>query len=169
MRMLSKSQAFIPVCVVHSAQVYPCLNDESDVFNPLITRLLLFPIPTIAAITGHAFAAGWVLALTCDYRIMMDGSKRNAWACMNEIHFAAPWPYHFAVLFRAKVTSPTVLRKFALEGARFEPSELLELRLVDELASSTQEVIKKSTALANAWGGNAASGVWGLIKVCPAS
>lgn len=26
-----------------------------------------------------------ILALSCDYRVMTDGSKRNAWMCMNEV------------------------------------------------------------------------------------
>lgn len=26
-----------------------------------------------------------ILAMACDYRVMTDGSKRNAWMCMNEV------------------------------------------------------------------------------------
>ena len=71
-------------------------------FNPLLARLLTFPrmtsfvflkrdqftrvpVPTIAAINGHCFAGGFMLALTCDYRVMTDGSSRRAWLCMNEV------------------------------------------------------------------------------------
>lgn len=43
------------------------------------------PVPTVAAINGHCFAAGMMLALACDYRVMTDGSKRNAFLCMNEV------------------------------------------------------------------------------------
>ena len=46
---------------------------------------VLDPVPVIAAINGHTFAGGMVLALSCDYRIMTDGSKRNAWMSMNEV------------------------------------------------------------------------------------
>jgi hypothetical protein len=46
-------------------------------------------VPTIAAINGHCFAGGFMLALCCDYRVMTDGSKRRAWLCMNEVPFAA--------------------------------------------------------------------------------
>lgn len=29
-----------------------------------------------------------ILSLACDYRVMVDGSKRNAWMCMNEVRAA---------------------------------------------------------------------------------
>ena len=42
-------------------------------------------VPVVAVINGHGFAGGMVLAMACDYRVMTDGSKRNAWLCMNEV------------------------------------------------------------------------------------
>src|SRR3954454_9348203 len=35
-----------------------------DTVQSLFARLLAFPIPTVAALTGHAFAAGGMLALS---------------------------------------------------------------------------------------------------------
>ena len=73
------------------------------VFNPVLQRLLTFPskhvpdiftilvhatpraVPVIAAVNGHTFAGGMALAMACDYRVMTDGSKRNAFICMNEV------------------------------------------------------------------------------------
>lgn len=43
------------------------------------------PVPTIAAINGHCYAGGFMLSLACDYRVMTDGTSRNAWLCMNEV------------------------------------------------------------------------------------
>jgi len=136
----------------------------SDIFNPLIGRLLGFPMPTIAAINGHAFAGGWLLALCCDYRVMIDGTKRRAWACMNEIHFGAPIPRAFATLLKAKCSTPRVLRQTVLEGVRFTPEELLDTAMVDVLGSSTKEVLSTAQELGDKFGVNAGTGVWGLIK-----
>ena len=49
-------------------------------FEPLLRRVLSFPIPTVAAINGHAFAGGFMLALAHDYRIMRKG---RGFLCLN--------------------------------------------------------------------------------------
>lgn len=96
---------------------------------------------------------------------MTDGKKRNAWACMNEVQFGAPWPRAFAQIFRAKGTNPQLLRKAALEGHRFTPSELLENGMVDALAGTSSEILAKCIEIGKEVGSNATQGVWGLIKV----
>lgn len=44
-------------------------------FGELYFQMAKFPKPLIAAITGHAPAAGTVLSIPCDYRVMADGEK----------------------------------------------------------------------------------------------
>ncbi|EGN99099.1 hypothetical protein SERLA73DRAFT_181915 [Serpula lacrymans var. lacrymans S7.3] len=135
--------------------------------NPLLSRLLSFPIPTIAAINGHAFAAGMMLALACDYRVMIDGSKRRAWLSMNEIHFGAPWPLSFSALLRAKVALPATRRSVALEGHRFTPAEALDVHMIDHAvpgAEGTKGVLSKAEEVAVQVSGLAKGGVWGAIK-----
>ncbi len=48
--------------------------------------LSLIPVPVIAAINGHAFAAGFLLALSADYRVMTRG---KAWCSMNEVRISS--------------------------------------------------------------------------------
>ncbi|KAF9466524.1 ClpP/crotonase-like domain-containing protein [Collybia nuda] len=147
------------------ASVVPNPNFFPATFNPLLARLLTFPIPTIAAINGHCFAGGLMLSLACDYRVMTDGSKRNAWLCMNEIHFGAVWPLSFAAILRAKVGDHRLQRKIALEGYRFTPKEAYEDGLLDHLVSgNTIAVLSKAEQVAEQVCGNAQAGVWGLIK-----
>ncbi|KIM84302.1 hypothetical protein PILCRDRAFT_818642 [Piloderma croceum F 1598] len=148
---------------------FPSVTTNSNFFphtnNPFLARLLTFPIPTVAAINGHCFAAGMMLALACDYRVMTDGSKRNAWITMNEIHFGAPWPLSFAALLRAKVSDPTLHRKIALEGHRFTPREALEAGFVDHIVQGdTAVVLAKAEEIAESASSLAREGVWGIIK-----
>lgn len=134
-------------------------------FNPLLSRLMTFPIPVIAAINGHCFAGGFMLSLACDYRVMTDGTKRNAWLCMNEVHFGAVWPVSFTGVLRAKVGDSNTRRKIALEGHRFTPQDGLKAGFLDHLVSgSTDDVLAKAEQLADSVSSLANTGVWGLIK-----
>ena len=40
-----------------------------------MARMLTLGIPTVASIPGHCCAAGAMLALACDYRVMGGGEK----------------------------------------------------------------------------------------------
>lgn len=48
----------------------------------LLARLLVFPLPTAAAINGHAFGIGAMLALAHDQRVM---NAERGWLCFPEI------------------------------------------------------------------------------------
>ncbi|KAI0686433.1 ClpP/crotonase-like domain-containing protein [Cytidiella melzeri] len=136
-----------------------------DVINPLFYRLLTYPIPTIAAVNGHCFAGGMVLALSCDYRVMTDGATRRAWMCMNEVHFGASWPASIACIIGDKVPDSQVRRKIGLEGHRFTGQEAVAAGFVDALApGNTEDVIKKAQELGEVVGAQAAAGAWGLIR-----
>lgn len=54
---------------------------------PVYHKLLTFPIPVVASIGGHAFAAGWGLASACDYAVM----GKKGFLCMNEVSEANKW------------------------------------------------------------------------------
>ncbi|KDQ15208.1 hypothetical protein BOTBODRAFT_54820 [Botryobasidium botryosum FD-172 SS1] len=131
-------------------------------FDPIALRLMSFPIPTIAAINGHAFAAGFVLSLLCDYRVMTSG---KAWCSMNEVLFGAPLPVSFVHILKSKLPSPAVLRACTLEGKRFTAQEAHALGIVDELADGgSAGVLSKAEEVAKRVAGLAKTGVWGIMK-----
>ncbi|KAI0784181.1 ClpP/crotonase [Abortiporus biennis] len=135
------------------------------VYNPMLRRLLSFPIPTIAAINGHCFAGGMILALACDYRVMTDGNKKAAWICMNEVHFGAPLPLSFTAMINAKIPDPRTRRKVALQGHRFSPVEALQTGIVDfTVAGGTQGVLSKAKELAASVNELPKLGAYGLIR-----
>ena len=47
------------------------------------------PKPTIAAVTGHAIAAGYFVAIACDFRYVVEGTGRYG---INELSFGAGFP-----------------------------------------------------------------------------
>ena len=94
-------------------------------------------LTTVAALGGHAPAAGCMLALSCDYRIMPSRTKSTTTATvptigLNESHLgivAPPWmaQQYMDVLGRRKGELAL------LEGTLFPPTAALEHGLVDQL------------------------------------
>jgi len=69
----------------------------------LLARILTLPIVTIAAINGHAYAAGGLLALAHDYRIMRDD---RGFFCLPSVDVGIPFSRGMSALITAKLPQP---------------------------------------------------------------
>lgn len=112
-------------------------------FTDLYAYLFLYPKPVIAALNGHTVAGGCMLAISCDYRIMIPEKARIA---LNEINFGSS-------LFAGSVEIMKVLigqRKAetaVCSGAMYSPEEALELGLIDRIVSPDElETEARATA-----------------------
>ena len=94
----------------------------------LWARLLVFPLPTVAAIQGHAFGAGAVSALAHDYRVMRED---RGFFCLPEIDLKLRFRPGMMALLQAKLT-PRVALDALLTGARFGGPDAAASTLVDE-------------------------------------
>lgn len=66
----------------------------------LSQRLLSSGVPSIAAINGHCMAGGLILAMACDYRIMVN---RNAKVAMTEIKIGMILPEQGSAILKVKL------------------------------------------------------------------
>eukprot|EP00922_Rhytidocystis_sp_ex-Travisia-forbesii_P069167 GHVS01103191.1.p1 GENE.GHVS01103191.1~~GHVS01103191.1.p1 ORF type:complete len:258 (+),score=40.68 GHVS01103191.1:128-901(+) len=98
-------------------------------FHKLLLRLLTFPMPTVAAINGHAFAGGAMLCLACDYRVM---NSDKGFLCVNEVDIGLTLTPGLYAVVRAKADR-SVWTEIVLGGKRFTGHTAKARRLVDEL------------------------------------
>jgi enoyl-CoA hydratase/carnithine racemase len=111
-------------------------------------RLMAFPIPTIAAINGHVFAAGAMMALAHDFRVMRAD---RGFFCLPEVDIHIPITPGMMALIKSQL-SPNVFRSSILTGARVGGIEAKELGIVDEAVSDEQvlpRAIARASSLAN--------------------
>ncbi len=83
--------------------------------HELFAQVLALPVPTAAAIQGHCFAAGAMLSLAHDWRVMR--ADRGFW-CLPEADINIPFTPGRAALIRAKLT-PATASEAMLTGRRF--------------------------------------------------
>lgn len=95
----------------------------------LMRRVLTYPMITIAAITGHAFAAGAFLSFAHDFRFMRAD---RGWICLPEVDLGIPLGPVF-----------TVLSKRALPMYMFEEMLLTGRRMTAE-ECKRHHIIKKA-------------------------
>ncbi len=125
----------------------------------LFARILTFPLPTVAAIQGHAFAGGLILALAHDLRVMRTD---RGYLCLPEVTFAGVFTPGNTDLLRARMT-PQVAHRAMVLGDRFDASDALASALIDEVVPE-DEVLGRAIALAASRGGHDGAGVTALKK-----
>src|SRR5271157_107851 len=114
----------------------------------LLGRVLAFPMPTAAAINGHAFAAGAMLALAHDFRVMRAD---RGFFCLPEVDINIPFTPVMNALITSRLT-PSASRYAMLTGARIGGAQAKELGIVDE-AVPGQEVLPRAVAYVAALAG----------------
>ena len=109
----------------------------SEVVNglqELYARLVGFPTAVIAAVNGHAFAGGAMLALACDARVMRDD---RGYFCLPEVDINIPFTLGMAKLVQAKLT-PANAHEAMLTGRRYDAVEALAAGIADQTAPEDQ-------------------------------
>jgi Delta3-Delta2-enoyl-CoA isomerase len=99
-------------------------------FHRLLGRLVAFPAATAAAINGHAFGAGAILAAAFDHRVMRGD---RGYFCFPEIDLGLSMSDQFNALCHAKFARPSLLRAWT-SGARFGGDDARALGFVDAVA-----------------------------------
>lgn len=99
----------------------------------VLARFLAFPRPTIAALNGHVFAAGAILALAHDLRVMRED---RGYFCLPEVDIRIPFSPALIALIAAKLPQP-VLHEACTTGKRYGGKEARERAIVADVFGET--------------------------------
>jgi enoyl-CoA hydratase/carnithine racemase len=116
----------------------------------LLARMLSLPVVTVAALQGHTFAAGAMLSLTHDLRVMR--ADRGYW-CLPEADINIPFTPGMSALIQARLT-PQTAHEAMVTARRFGGTEAAERHIVDH-AVAEGEVLDTAITLARAHLGKA--------------
>ncbi len=123
------------------------LNDLMIATHELFARVLSLPVVTIAAVQGHAFAAGAMLALAHDVRVMRAD---RGYFCLPEVDLGLPFTPGMNALITARLSRPTA-HEAMLTGRRYGGERAAELGLV-HAATSEDGLLPTALELAHAIG-----------------
>jgi Delta3-Delta2-enoyl-CoA isomerase len=113
----------------------------------LLGRVLSFRAITVAAVNGHAFGAGALLAVAHDFAVMR--ADRGYW-CMPEADIGLPATAELASLLKAKVPSRTA-HEALLTSRRYGGMDALTAGIVQHVAGEDEvlaEAVKIAAGLA---------------------
>jgi 3,2-trans-enoyl-CoA isomerase len=119
-----------------------------DRFTSLYSYLFTYPKPLVAALNGHAIAGGYMLALACDYRIMVSGKAKIS---LNEITFGSSVFAGSVAMLKFLVGGKNA-HAVLYEGTTYSAEAASLIGMIDQvssdekLAGETQEVARRLAA-----------------------
>ena len=116
--------------------------------HALLGRVLGLQVPTVAAINGHAFAAGAMLALTFDQAVMRED---RGYFCLPEADLGLPFTPGMNALITARL-SPPVAHEAMISARRYGGPDALAAGIVSEVAPEG-EVLERAVSRAEALAG----------------
>ena len=98
----------------------------------MFARVLTLPVPTVCAINGHCYAAGAMLALACDFRVMRT---ERGFFCIPAIELKIPLAVGMVSLIQSKLTPRTAFDVMTT-GWRYDAPAARESGIVDTICDA---------------------------------
>ncbi len=112
-------------------------------FTRFYGDLFLLPKPVVAALNGHTMAGGCMIAIACDYRVMVTGKARIS---LNEINFGSSLFAGSVEILKMWLGQKNA-ETFVYSGALYSAEEALGLGLVHE-AVAEEDVAPRAMKMA---------------------
>jgi enoyl-CoA hydratase/carnithine racemase len=124
------------------------LTTTLDTALALIARLAVAPYYSVAALNGHTFAAGALLSMGFDYRVMRE--DRGYW-CMNEAEIGLPLDRRLFAVLEHRLPRATAVHA-ALTAQRYPGPDAVAAGIVEE-AVPESVVLERAVEVAAARAG----------------
>jgi enoyl-CoA hydratase/carnithine racemase len=108
----------------------------------VFTGYLMSPVPTIAAITGHAFGNGAMLAGVCDFRFMRSD---RGFLCLPEIDIGIQL-YPSMIEWMKRIMPYHLFIRMKWRGDRMAAAELEKYNVIIKACDNAEETIKEAVA-----------------------
>ena len=126
--------------------------------NDVFKKLLLYPVPVIAAINGHAFGNGALLSCACDFRFMRSD---KGFFCFPEVDVSIPF-LPGMIAFSRKAIPEYKYQEMVYTGRRFTAPELEEHHVIRKACKDQNELMKESMDFARTF--EKERGIFGELK-----
>jgi enoyl-CoA hydratase/carnithine racemase len=126
----------------------PALEAFVDRSVELLARFLTAPVPTVAALNGHAFGWGAMFALAHDQRVQRSD---RGWLCLPEVDLGLQFRPLQLSLIQAKL-SPAAVAESILAGRRWDAEAALAAGIIDARAGEA-DLVRAAVDLALARSG----------------
>ena len=111
-------------------------------FTGLYTYLFTYPKPVVAALNGHAIAGGCMLALACDYRVMVSGKAKIS---LNEVTFGSSVFAGSVAMLKFLVGGKNA-QAVLYDAKMYSAETAAQLGMIDKV-SSTESLMKDAREL----------------------
>lgn len=126
--------------------------------NRIFNRILLYPMPVIAAINGHAFGDGTIMACACDFRFM---KADRGFFCFPEIDINIPFLPGMQAIIR-KAIPYYKLEELVFSGKRTGAAELEAHHVIMKACENEEALMREALAFAKSF--NKKRPIFGEIK-----
>jgi enoyl-CoA hydratase/carnithine racemase len=116
------------------------INEMDNVFK----KLLLYPVPVIAAINGHAFGNGSIISCACDFRFMRSD---RGFFCFPEVNIGIPFRWGMNA-FVKKAIPLHILSQMQFTGNRYTAPELEKHNIIVKACANQEDLMASATAFA---------------------
>lgn len=99
--------------------------------DSIMAKLFSLPVPTVAAVRGHAIGAGFIIALACDWKLLASGPGKQG---LNQVAVGIKYPPVPINIVLREIPQPH-LRRLTLGGALMTSAETASLDLFDGYVS----------------------------------